>query len=144
MASGSVKWFNATKGFGFIQPSDGGKDVFVHISAVERSGLNGLNEGQKISYQDAGSWTLMKSTPVDRAQAAWLYAQFVTSKTVDVKKAHVGVTLGLQEFVTEFTSDAAAGRGGYLQSRGLIPLLPPEHEAMKAAATQMQAMSRPD
>ena len=57
MSQGTVKWFNATKGFGFIQPSDGGKDVFVHISAVERSGLNGLNEGQKITYdvqQDRG------------------------------------------------------------------------------------------
>ena len=50
MPTGTVKWFNATKGFGFIQPSDGGKDVFVHISAVERAGLNGLNEGQKVSY----------------------------------------------------------------------------------------------
>jgi CspA family cold shock protein len=50
MASGIVKWFNAQKGFGFIQPDSGGKDVFVHISAVERSGLSGLNEGQKISY----------------------------------------------------------------------------------------------
>ena len=50
MASGTVKWFNAQKGFGFIQPDSGGKDVFVHISAVERAGLNGLNEGQKISY----------------------------------------------------------------------------------------------
>lgn len=49
-------------------------------------------EGQKLGYQDAGSWTLMKSTPVDRARAAWLYAQFVVSKTVDVKKAHVGLT----------------------------------------------------
>lgn len=53
MASGTVKWFNATKGFGFIQPDTGGKDVFVHISAVERAGLNGLNEGQKISYDVA-------------------------------------------------------------------------------------------
>ena len=50
MATGTVKWFNGTKGFGFIQPDDGGKDVFVHISAVERAGLNGLNEGQKITY----------------------------------------------------------------------------------------------
>jgi CspA family cold shock protein len=50
MASGTVKWFNGQKGYGFIQPSDGGKDVFVHITAVERSGLGGLNEGQKISY----------------------------------------------------------------------------------------------
>ena len=49
-------------------------------------------EGQKVGYQDVGSWTLMKSTPVDRAKAAWLYAQFVTSKTVDVKKSHVGLT----------------------------------------------------
>ena len=49
-------------------------------------------EGTKIGYQDVGSWTLLKSTPVDRAQAAWLYAQFVTSKTVDVKKSHVGLT----------------------------------------------------
>ena len=51
MASGTVKWFNAQKGFGFIQPDGGGKDVFVHISAVERAGLNGLNEGQKITYE---------------------------------------------------------------------------------------------
>lgn len=51
MANGTVKWFNATKGFGFIQPEDGGKDVFVHISAVERAGLRGLNEGQRVSYQ---------------------------------------------------------------------------------------------
>jgi CspA family cold shock protein len=50
MATGTVKWFNETKGYGFIQPDDGGKDVFVHISAVERAGLRGLNEGQKISY----------------------------------------------------------------------------------------------
>ena len=50
MATGTVKWFNAQKGFGFIQPSDGGKDVFVHISAVERAGLGTLNEGQKVSY----------------------------------------------------------------------------------------------
>jgi cold shock protein len=51
MQTGIVKWFNAQKGFGFIQPTSGGPDVFVHISAVERAGLNGLNEGQKISYE---------------------------------------------------------------------------------------------
>ena len=51
MSNGTVKWFNATKGFGFIQPEDGGKDVFVHISAVERAGLGGLNEGQQVSYE---------------------------------------------------------------------------------------------
>jgi len=48
-----VKWFNGTKGFGFIQPDDGGKDVFVHISAVERAGLRGLDEGQKVSFDTA-------------------------------------------------------------------------------------------
>ena len=51
MPNGTVKWFNATKGFGFIQPADGGKDVFVHISAVERAGLRGLNEGQQVAYE---------------------------------------------------------------------------------------------
>ncbi len=51
MSNGTVKWFNATKGFGFIQPDDGGQDVFVHISAVERAGMSNLNEGQKLSFE---------------------------------------------------------------------------------------------
>ncbi|MBL0406906.1 cold-shock protein [Microvirga aerilata] len=51
MATGTVKWFNETKGYGFIQPDNGGKDVFVHVSAVERSGLRSLAEGQKITYE---------------------------------------------------------------------------------------------
>jgi CspA family cold shock protein len=50
MSTGTVKWFNIQKGFGFIQPDGGGKDVFVHISAVERAGMNSLNEGQKVSF----------------------------------------------------------------------------------------------
>ncbi len=62
MATGTVKWFNATKGFGFIQPDDGGKDVFVHISAVERAGMRGLNEGQKISYDLAADKRTGKSS----------------------------------------------------------------------------------
>jgi CspA family cold shock protein len=52
MPTGTVKWFNSTKGFGFIQPENGGADVFVHISAVERAGLRSLNEGQKVSYEE--------------------------------------------------------------------------------------------
>ena len=51
MTQGIVKWFNGQKGYGFIQPDGGGKDVFVHISAVERAGLNSLNEGQKVSFE---------------------------------------------------------------------------------------------
>jgi CspA family cold shock protein len=51
MATGTVKWFNPAKGYGFIEPDDGGKDAFVHISAVERAGLSSLNEGQKISFE---------------------------------------------------------------------------------------------
>ncbi len=51
MATGTVKWFNGTKGYGFIEPDDGGKDVFVHISAVEQAGLRGLQEDQKVSYE---------------------------------------------------------------------------------------------
>ena len=51
MASGTVKWFNSMKGYGFIQPQSGGKDVFVHISAVEKAGLSSLNEGQQVEYE---------------------------------------------------------------------------------------------
>ena len=51
MANGTVKWFNTTKGFGFIQPDDGGKDVFVHITALQRAGLAGLDDGQKVSFE---------------------------------------------------------------------------------------------
>jgi CspA family cold shock protein len=51
MATGTVKWFNGTKGFGFIQPDQGGSDVFVHVSAVERSGMNNIVEGQKLNYE---------------------------------------------------------------------------------------------
>lgn len=51
MATGTVKWFNSTKGYGFIQPESGGKDVFVHISAVERAGLTGLADGQRVKFE---------------------------------------------------------------------------------------------
>ncbi|GGF00868.1 cold-shock protein CspA [Aliidongia dinghuensis] len=52
MVNGTVKWFNSTKGYGFIQPDNGGADIFVHVSAVERAGLNGLNDGQKVSFDE--------------------------------------------------------------------------------------------
>ena len=67
MATGTVKWFNAQKGFGFIQPDQGGADIFVHISAVERSGLNGLNEGQKVSFEIVADRRTGKSA-ADRLQ----------------------------------------------------------------------------
>ncbi len=51
MANGTVKWFNATKGFGFIEPENGGKDVFVHVTAVQAAGLHGLDDGQKVTYE---------------------------------------------------------------------------------------------
>ncbi len=68
MAVGTVKWFNAQKGYGFIQPETGGKDVFVHISAVERAGMGTLNEGQKISYEiarDRGKELAANLAPAD-------------------------------------------------------------------------------
>ena len=73
-------------------------------------------DGMKVGYQDAGSWTLLKSTPIDRAQAAWLYAQFVTSKTVDVKKSHVGLTF-IRESTIQHQSftDRAPNLGGLVE-----------------------------
>ena len=72
--------------------------------------------GQKVGYQDAGSWTLMKSTPVDRAKAAWLYAQFITSKTVDVKKSHVGLTFIRESTIQDKSfTDRAPQLGGLVE-----------------------------
>jgi CspA family cold shock protein len=65
MANGTVKWFNSTKGYGFIQPDNGGADVFVHISAVERAGLNGLNDGQKVSFDEERDPKKGKSSAVN-------------------------------------------------------------------------------
>ena len=69
MAPGTVKWFNEQKGYGFIQPDAGGKDVFVHISAVERSGLRSLSEGQKISYEVQADRRTGKESAVDLRSA---------------------------------------------------------------------------
>src|SRR5262252_7748516 len=81
MAQGTVKWFNGQKGFGFIQPDDGGKDVFVHISAVERAGLRGLNEGQKITFEFVANRKTGKSSAENlrtsgavRSSARWYTA----------------------------------------------------------------------
>lgn len=68
MASGTVKWFNATKGYGFIQPDDGSKDVFVHISAVEQSGMGHLNDGQKVAFDlERGQQGKMSATNLKAA-----------------------------------------------------------------------------
>jgi cold shock protein len=69
MAQGTVKWFNGQKGFGFIQPDDGGKDVFVHISAVERAGMSGLAEGQKVTFEVVADRKTGKSS-ADNLRAA--------------------------------------------------------------------------
>ena len=69
MTQGTVKWFNSQKGFGFIQPDDGSKDVFVHISAVERAGMRSLNEGQKVSYDVVADRKTGKSS-ADNLKAA--------------------------------------------------------------------------
>jgi CspA family cold shock protein len=65
MATGTVKWFNGEKGYGFIQPDTGGKDVFVHVSAVERAGLRGLNEGQKVQYEEVADRKTGKMSATD-------------------------------------------------------------------------------
>ena len=70
MNKGTVKWFNSIKGFGFIQPDDGSKDVFVHISAVERAGMSNLNEGQKLSYEIVRDRKTGKSAAENLAAAA--------------------------------------------------------------------------
>lgn len=65
MATGTVKWFNSTKGYGFIQPDNGGSDVFVHISAVERSGMSDLKDGQAVSYEEETDPRKGKTSAVD-------------------------------------------------------------------------------
>jgi cold shock protein len=70
MNKGTVKWFNSVKGFGFIQPDDGSKDVFVHISAVERAGISNLSEGQKLSYEIVRDRKTGKSAAENLAAAA--------------------------------------------------------------------------
>jgi CspA family cold shock protein len=69
MPTGTVKWFNATKGYGFIQPDDGSKDVFVHVSAVERAGMDTLREGQKVRYEVREDSRSGKSSAEDLRQA---------------------------------------------------------------------------
>ena len=70
MATGTVKWFNSQKGFGFIEPDDGGADIFVHISAVEKAGMSNLHEGQKISYEVQEDAKKGKSSATNLQEAA--------------------------------------------------------------------------
>ena len=70
MATGTVKWFNTTKGYGFIEPEDGGKDVFVHISAVQAAGMQGLNDGQKINYELQEDEARGKTSAINLQEAA--------------------------------------------------------------------------
>ena len=111
MSTGTVKWFNAQKGFGFIQPDDGGKDVFVHISAVERAGMSNLNEGQKLSYELAQDKRSGK-TSADQLRAvygicgkAFLQAGLLSifrPKMRRCKNAQSGLSLALTEPRTGF------------------------------------------
>ena len=80
MSSGTVKWFNPGKGFGFIQPEDGSKDVFVHISAVERSGLGNLVEGQRLSFDPE-----LAQSGDARAVLVWNYGQAKVSHSLQIK-----------------------------------------------------------
>jgi glycerol transport system substrate-binding protein len=99
-----------------VEPGPAGDERGRHAQVAHGALPHGVywKEGQKVGYQDAGSWTLMKSTPVDRAQAAWLYAQFVTSKTVDLKKSDVGLTFIRESPSTPTTSPSARRKLGGL------------------------------
>jgi len=84
MSQGTVKWFNGQKGFGFIQPDDGSKDVFVHISAVERAGMQSLNEGQKIAFE--------RSLPIVRPASPRLIISALSSGRRAAKSLDHGCT----------------------------------------------------
>src|ERR1700722_16166014 len=77
MARGTVKWFNSQKGFGFIQPQSGGKDVFVHISAVEKAGLPGLNEGQVIEYEEVSNKGKTSAETLKVQRGSWRFGRLI-------------------------------------------------------------------
>jgi len=91
MARGTVKWFNSQKGYGFIQPQGGGKDVFVHISAVERAGLSGLNEGQVVEYEEVANRgktsaeNLKVKSPARSLHTGEVVGSIPTAPTIEIK-----------------------------------------------------------
>ena len=103
MATGIVKWFNGQKGYGFIQPDDGSKDVFVHISAVERAGMSFLNEGQKVSFEVRADRKTGK-TSAEIVQAAQDMQQVIikTIKPINGKDGYFRITPGTPEECERF------------------------------------------
>jgi cold shock protein len=85
MPTGTVKWFNPTKGYGFIQPQGGGKDVFVHISAVERAGLSGLNEGQAIEFELVSN---RGKTSAENLRVRWSSVKFSIFRPIEGRPRH--------------------------------------------------------
>jgi cold shock protein len=103
MATGTVKWFNPTKGYGFIQPQGGGKDVFVHISAVERAGLNTLNEGQTVEYEIVSN---RGKESADRLKVRWRHG-LLTEISTTTRSAAAGLGKNLQILVRDNNVDQA-------------------------------------